>query len=203
MAPFTRLAAVAVPLDLANVDTDQIIPARYLGRTRAQQVEGLFHDLALDADGRPRADFPLNQPAFAGARILVADRNFGCGSSRENAVTVMVDRGFRAFIAPSFGDIFHNNCFQNGVLPIRLPAERVEALRAALRAHPGSTIEVDLAAQTVLGPDGQVDGFDIDPFRKDCLLQGVDEIAMTLGYEADIARFEARRAQEDQAAGTV
>jgi 3-isopropylmalate/(R)-2-methylmalate dehydratase small subunit len=135
--PFTRLAAVAVPLDLANVDTDQIIPARYLGRTRAEQVEGMYHDLALDAQGRPRSDFPLNQPAFADARILVADRNFGCGSSRENAVTVMVDRGFQVFIAPSFGDIFFNNCLQNGVLPIRLPADRVEALRAALRAAPG------------------------------------------------------------------
>ena len=115
----------------------------------------------------------------------------------------MVDRGFQVFIAPSFGDIFFNNCFQNGVLPIRLPAERVDALRSALRAAPGATIDVDLQSQTVRGPDGGVDGFDIDPFRKDCLLQGVDEIAMTLGYEADIARFEARRAQEDQAAGTV
>jgi 3-isopropylmalate/(R)-2-methylmalate dehydratase small subunit len=196
MAPFTRLAAVAVPLDLANVDTDQIIPARYLGRTRAEQVEGMFHDLALDAQGRPRADFPLNQPAFAGARILVADRNFGCGSSRENAVTVMVDRGFQVFIAPSFGDIFFNNCFQNGVLPIRLPAERVDALRAALRAAPGATIDVDLPSQTVRGPDGGIDGFDIDPFRKDCLLQGVDEIAMTLGHEAEIAAFEARRERD-------
>ena len=196
MAPFTRLAAVAVPLDLANVDTDQIIPARYLGRTRAEQVEGMFHDLALDAQGRPRADFPLNQPAFAGARILVADRNFGCGSSRENAVTVMVDRGFQVFIAPSFGDIFFNNCFQNGVLPIRLPADRVEALRAALRAAPGASIEVDLPAQTVRGPDGGVDGFDIDPFRKDCLLQGVDEITMTLGHEAEIAAFEAKRERD-------
>jgi 3-isopropylmalate/(R)-2-methylmalate dehydratase small subunit len=196
MDPFTTLTAVAAPLDLANVDTDQVIPARFLGRTRAQQVEGLFHDLRYDREGRPQADFVLNRPAYAQARILVADRNFGCGSSRENAVTALVDNGFRAFVAPSFGDIFFNNCFQNGVLPIRLPAERVEALRAALRAHPGASMTVDLVGQTVLGPDGRSDAFEVDAFRKACLLEGVDAISLTLGYEADIARFEAERRQE-------
>jgi 3-isopropylmalate/(R)-2-methylmalate dehydratase small subunit len=130
MDAFTTLTAVAVPLDQANVDTDQIIPARYLGLPREQQV---------------RPDFVLNQPAFAAAQIIVSDRNFGCGSSRENAVSVMVDNGFRAFIAPSFGDIFFNNCFQNGVLPIRLSAERVAVLRRLLREAPGATISVDLA----------------------------------------------------------
>jgi 3-isopropylmalate/(R)-2-methylmalate dehydratase small subunit len=194
--PFTTLTAVAVPIDLANVDTDQIIPARYLGRTRAEQVEGMFHDLRVDPAGRPRPDFVLNRPEYAGARILVADRNFGCGSSRENAVTAMLDNGFRAFVAPSFGDIFFNNCFQNGVLPIRLPAERVAALRDALRASPGATVTIDLERQTVLGPDGRDDRFDIDSFRKDCLLRGVDEISLTLGHEADIARHEARMRQE-------
>ena len=198
MEPFTTLTAVAVPLDQANVDTDQIIPARYLGRTREQQLGGMFHDLRLDADGRPRTDCALNDPAYAGARILVADRNFACGSSRENAVTVMVDNGFRAFVAPSFGDIFFNNCYQNGVLPIVLPAERVASLRAQLHAKPGSTITVDLARQRVVGPDGVEDAFQIDSFRRDCLLRGVDEIALTLSNEAEIAAFEARsRAERD------
>ncbi|MBK8765485.1 MAG: 3-isopropylmalate dehydratase small subunit [Burkholderiaceae bacterium] len=191
MEPFTTLTAAAVPIDQANVDTDQIIPARFLGRPRAQQVGAMFHDLRYDSAGAPRPDFVLNQPAYAQAKIIVADRNFACGSSRENAVSVMVDNGYRAFIAPSFGDIFFNNCFQNGVLPIRLPAERVEALRAALRARPGSELTVDLEHQTVTGPDGSSDGFEIDSFRKDCLLKGVDEVSLTLGYEADIVRFEA------------
>ncbi len=196
MEPFVTLTAPALPLDLANVDTDQIIPARYLGRPRERQVEAMFRDLRYTPDGAPRPEFVMNQPGFASARILVADRNFGCGSSRENAVTVMVDNGFRAFIAPSFGDIFHNNCFQNGVLPIRLPAERVAALRAQLRAKPGATLTVDLAGQTVLGPDGQRDAFDIDPFRKDCLLKGVDEVSLTLGHADQIAAFEQRQRQE-------
>ncbi len=191
MEPFTTLTAAAVPIDQANVDTDQIIPARFLGRPREQQVGAMFHDLRYDSAGAPRPDFVLNQPAYAQAKIIVADRNFACGSSRENAVSVMVDNGYRAFIAPSFGDIFFNNCFQNGVLPIRLPAERVEALRAALRARPGSELTVDLEHQMVTGPDGSSDGFEIDSFRKDCLLKGVDEVSLTLGYEADIVRFEA------------
>ena len=156
----------------------------------------MFHDLRYDSNGAPRPDFVLNQPAYAQAKIIVADRNFACGSSRENAVSVMVDNGFRAFIAPSFGDIFFNNCFQNGVLPIRLPADRVEALRAALRAAPGSALTVDLERQTVTGPDGSAEPFEIDSFRKDCLLKGVDEVSLTLGYEADIVRFEARQRQQ-------
>jgi len=196
MEPFTTLTAAAVPIDQANVDTDQIIPARFLGRPREQQVGAMFHDLRYDSAGAPRPDFVLNQPAYAQAKIIVADRNFACGSSRENAVSVMVDNGYRAFIAPSFGDIFFNNCFQNGVLPIRLPAERVEALRAALRARPGSELTVDLEHQMVTGPDGSSDGFEIDSFRKDCLLKGVDEVSLTLGYEADIVRFEARLRRE-------
>ncbi|HEY6982447.1 3-isopropylmalate dehydratase small subunit [Reyranella sp.] len=190
MEPFTKLTALAVPIDQANVDTDQIIPARYLGRSREQQVEGFFHDMRLDANGRPRDGVTLNNPAYKGARIIVGNRNFACGSSRENAVTTMVDNGYRAFIAPSFGDIFFNNCFQNGALPIRLPAERVARLRVILHELPGSKLAIDLAGQTVLGPDGQIDSFEIDSFRKDMLLKGTDSIDFTLGYEADIARFE-------------
>jgi 3-isopropylmalate/(R)-2-methylmalate dehydratase small subunit len=196
MDAFSTLTAVAVPLDQANVDTDQIIPARYLGLPRDQQVPAMFHDLRFDTEGAPRPDFVLNQPAFAAAQIIVSDRNFGCGSSRENAVSVMVDNGFRAFIAPSFGDILFNNCFQNGVLPIRLSAERVAVLRRLLREAPGATISVDLASQRVTGPDGQSDVFEIDSFRKDCLLKGVDEVSLTMTYEQDIARFEARQKEE-------
>ena len=196
MDAFTTLTAVAVPLDQANVDTDQIIPARYLGLPREQQVPAMFHDLRFDTEGAPRPDFVLNQPAYASARIIVSDRNFGCGSSRENAVSVMVDNGFRAFIAPSFGDIFFNNCFQNGVLPIRLPDARVAVLRRLLHESPGASISVDLANQRVTGPDGQSDVFEIDSFRKDCLLQGVDEVSLTMTYAPDIARFEARQKVE-------
>ena len=196
MDAFTTLSAVAVPIALANVDTDQIIPARFLGKPRVQQIGALFHDLRFDPNGQPRTDFVLNLPGYRSAQIIVADRNFACGSSRENAVTVMVDNGFRAFIAPSFGDIFFNNCYQNGVLPIRVAPARADALRAMLSASPGARISVDLAAQTVTGPDGHSDRFEIDPFRKDCLLRGLDDISLTLTYLQDIERFEARRRQE-------
>lgn len=196
MDAFTTLSAVAVPIALANVDTDQIIPARFLGKPRAQQIGALFHDLRFDPNGQPRTDFVLNLPGYRSAQIIVADRNFACGSSRENAVTVMVDNGFRAFIAPSFGDIFFNNCYQNGVLPIRVAPARADALRAMLSASPGARISIDLAAQNVTGPDGHSDRFEIDPFRKDCLLRGLDDISLTLTYVQDIERFEARRRQE-------
>lgn len=196
MEPFTTLKAVAIPFDQPNIDTDQIIPARFLGKPRDQQVDALFHDVRYDRAGKPNPGFVMNQPGSAGARISVSERNFGCGSSRENAVTVMVDNGFRAFISPSFGDIFFNNCFQNGVLPIRLDAARVAEIRKALHAKPGSEIAIDLVGQTVIGPDGKTDRFEIDSFRKDCLLKGVDEVNLTLGYEKDIAAFEARQAKE-------
>jgi 3-isopropylmalate/(R)-2-methylmalate dehydratase small subunit len=196
MEPFTTLTAVAIPIDQPNLDTDQIIPARFLGKPRDMQVSAVFNDLRYDPEGRPRPDFVMNQKAFADAKIVVAERNFACGSSRENAVTVMLDNGLRAFIAPSFGDIFFNNCFQNGALPIRLDAARVAAIRAVLHAKPGSKITIDLANQTVTGPDGKADRFEIDSFRKDCLLKGVDEVNLTLSYEADIARFEQRQRSE-------
>ena len=196
MDSFTTLKAIAVPIDQANVDTDQIIPARFLGRMRDRQVEGFFHDFRLDPNGRPREGVTLNNPAYKGAKIMVGNTNFACGSSRENAVTTMVDNGFRSFIAPSFGDIFFNNCFQNGCLAIRLPAERVARMRVILHELPGAEIAIDLAKQTVVGPDGKTDSFEIDPFRKEMLLQGADEVKITLGYEADIKRFEDRQRQE-------
>jgi 3-isopropylmalate/(R)-2-methylmalate dehydratase small subunit len=196
MEPFVKLTAVAVPLDQPNVDTDQIIPARFLGKPRDEQVQGMFHDVRHDASGALRPDFVLNAEAYAGAQILVADENFGCGSSRENAVTVMVDNGFKAFIAPSFGDIFFNNCFQNGVLPIRLPKTRVETLRRHLAEEPGAKVTVDLQSQTVTGPDGQIDAFQVDGFQRDCLLKGIDEISLTLSHESEIAAYERQHARE-------
>jgi 3-isopropylmalate/(R)-2-methylmalate dehydratase small subunit len=196
MEAFTSLTAVAVPVDLPNVDTDQIIPARFLGRAREEQAPAMFHDMRRAPDGSLRPDFPLNQGSFAGAGIIVAGRNFACGSSRENAVTVMVDNGFRAFIAPSFGDIFFNNCFQNGALPIILPETRVAELRGALHVKPGASITVDLASETVTGPDGKIDHFEIDSFRKDCLLRGIDSVTLTLSHASEIAAFEARQKEE-------
>ena len=196
MDAFTTLKAVAVPIDQANVDTDQIIPARFLGRTRDRQVEGFFHDFRLDPNGRPREGVTLNNPAYKGAKIMVGNTNFACGSSRENAVTTMVDNGFRSFIAPSFGDIFFNNCFQNGCLPIRLPADRVARIRVILHELPGAEIAIDLAKQTVTGPDGKTDSFEVDSFRKEMLLKGADEVKITLGYDADIKRFEDKQKQE-------
>lgn len=193
MDAFTTLKAVAVPIDQANVDTDQIIPARYLGRPRADQFEGFFHDMRLDANGRPRDGVTLNNPAYKDAKIMVGNQNFACGSSRENAVTVMYDHGFRSFIAPTFGDIFFNNCFSNGCLPIRLPAERVARIRVILHELPGAEIAIDLEKQTVTGPDGKTDTFEVDSFRKAMLLAGTDTITFTKGYEADIKKFEERQ----------
>jgi 3-isopropylmalate/(R)-2-methylmalate dehydratase small subunit len=194
MERFQRLDAIAAPLGMANVDTDQITPARFLWRPRhAGYAEVLFHDLRRNEDGSLKSDFVLNRPEYRDAKILVAERNFGCGSSREHAVWALYDHGFRAVIAPSFGDIFFNNCFKNGLLPVRLPPERVAALRSALeRAPGGGRVTVDLEAQQVTGPDGAVDRFEIDPFRKELLLQGLDEIEFTLRHEDAIRAFEAR-----------
>ncbi len=196
LRPFDRLTGTAVAIDQPNVDTDQIIPARFLALPREQQVAHLFNDVRYHEDGSPRAGFPLNAPTAAGAEILVAEKNFGCGSSREHAVSVLVDNGFRVFIAPSFGDIFHNNSFQNGALPIRLPAERIREMLDHLAKRPDARITVDLEAQTVTGPDNWTQSFEIDGFRKQCLLQGTDDISLTLGYEADIAAYERHAAAQ-------
>jgi 3-isopropylmalate/(R)-2-methylmalate dehydratase small subunit len=191
MQPFQPLDAVAAPMAAPNVDTDQIIPARFCWRRRADGWGHLlFHDLRFDDGGAPKADFVLNRDEYRDARILVANRNFACGSSREHAVWSLCDYGFRAVIAPSFGDIFFNSSFQNGLLPVVLGDERVAELRRLLEQAPGSRIGVDLAAQEVRGADGIVDKFDIDPFRKECLLAGVDSIAFTLGHRAAIRAFE-------------
>jgi 3-isopropylmalate/(R)-2-methylmalate dehydratase small subunit len=188
MKPFTTLTAVAVPLDLVNVDTDRIVPARFLRRPRSEGYENfLFHDLREDD-----REFVLDQPGYRGAQILVAAENFGCGSSREAAVWALAGAGLRAWIAPSFGDIFFENSFKNGALPIMLPLARVAALREHLKAHPGSVVTIDLPAQTVTFPDGSVEPFDVDPFRKECLVAGIDEIDLTLRHADAISQYEAR-----------
>ncbi|MBI3108091.1 MAG: 3-isopropylmalate dehydratase small subunit [Candidatus Rokubacteria bacterium] len=198
MDAFTRLEAVAVPLDLPNVDTDRIIPARFLHKPTGPGYERyLFHDVRFDANGSEKPDFILNQAPYRAARILVAGDNFGCGSSREHAVWALHAHGFRAFIAPSFGDIFFGSCGKNGTLPIVLPAETVAGIRRQLHARPGATMVVDLPSQTVTGPDGARHEFAVDPFRKQCLLTGQDEIGLTLGHEAAIAAFEAKRDVEN------
>jgi len=196
MEKFQRLDAPALPMGTPNIDTDQIIPARFLRKPRKLGYQGfLFHDLRFNDDGSEKSDFILNKPAYRHARILVADRNFGCGSSREHAVYALWDYGFRAVIAPSFGDIFFNNCLKNGLLPIVLPAEHVALLRSSLERRPGSTVVVDLEKQEMVGPNGEILRFDIDPFRKHCLIEGVDEIGFTLGFDKEIAAFESRQAR--------
>src|SRR5262245_1006398 len=191
MEPFKPLAAVAAPLAVPNVDTDQIIPARFLWRKRPDGWGHLlFHDLRFDDKGAPRPQFVLNRPEYAAARILVAEQNFGCGSSREHAVWALYDYGIRCVVAPSFGDIFYNNCLQNGLLPVRLPAQSVADLLGALQGAPGLNLGVDLEQQWILGPDGVTHAFAIDPFRKECLLAGADEVAFTLGLATKIESFE-------------
>ncbi|HEX7520249.1 MAG TPA: 3-isopropylmalate dehydratase small subunit [Candidatus Deferrimicrobium sp.] len=190
---FVPLNTVGVPLDRGNVDTDAIIPARYLKTLKRTGLGvGLFFAWRY-AGGAERPEFPLNRPSFRGGEILVAGENFGCGSSREHAVWALMDFGFRAVIAPSFSDIFHNNCLKNGMLPVTLPAAEVRSLIDALLAAPGGKVEVDLPAQTVIGPNGDVHRFAIDPFAKTCLFEGLDEIALTLKSLPEIVRHERER----------
>jgi len=191
MEPFEPLHAVAAALPVPNIDTDQIIPARFLWRKRGDGWGHLlFHDLRFDDAGSPRPQFVLNRPELTGARILLADRNFGCGSSRETAVWALYDYGIRSVLAPSFGDIFFNNCFQNGLLPVVLQPPALEAMMAMVQHSPGSSIGIDLERQCVSGPDGAEHAFEIDPFRKQCLLAGSDEVAFTLGLERELEAFE-------------
>ena len=192
MKPFTTLTSVAVPFDLVNCDTDRIVPARFLREPRSSGYENyLFRDLR-EADPR----FVLDRPEYRGAQILVAAENFGCGSSREGAVWALAGTGLRAWIAPSFGDIFMENSFKNGVLAIVLPKERVAALRAQLQAEPGAEVAIDLPEQTVRFPDGSLERFEVDPFRKECLLLGIDEIDLTMRHLDQIEAYEARQRDE-------
>lgn len=193
MMPLTTIEAPAVPLPGADIDTDQIIPARFLQRPRASGFgDLLFYDLRFDAQGQPRPDFTLNSPRYTGANILVTGENFGCGSSRETAVYALVDHGFRAVVAPSFGDIFHRNALLNGLLPVVLAREVVQEICQLLTAAPGSRLRIDLAEQTLTTPSGRAERFEIDPFRKLCLLQGMDEIELTLSLLPSVEAFEER-----------
>jgi len=193
MEPFIRLRGVAAPLPLPNVDTDRIIPARFLKRSRADGYGSvLFHDLRYDAQGRDRDDFILNREPFRRASILVADDNFGCGSSREAAVYALQDYGIRAIVAPSFGDILYNNCLKNGIVPVRLDQVTVSALLRTLLEGCDNHVTVDLENLLVMLPGGEQKTFDIDPFWQECLIKGIDDLELTLGHERDIDQFEAR-----------
>lgn len=194
MERFVRLDAVALPVDRPNVDTDQIVPARYLQKPRSDDFGAyLFRDLRFAADGSENPAFLLNQPAHRGARIVVAQRNFGCGSSREHAVWALFDYGIRAVIAPSFGDIFASNALKNGLLPVVLAEDVVTGLLEQLARAPGLRLVVDLQAQDVHVPDGAIHRFAVDPFARHCLLEGIDEIDYTLSLLPAIEAYEARR----------
>lgn len=194
MQPFTVHTGLVATLDRADVDTDQIIPKQFLKRIeRTGYGDFLFFDWRYLADGQPDPAFELNQPRFAGASVLVARRNFGCGSSREHAVWAIENYGFRAVIAPSFADIFFNNCFKNGVLPIRLSEEEIQQLFTRVATHAGYRLTVDLNANRLRDVHGLDLSFTVDPFRRECLLHGWDDIALTLRHEDKIARFEAAR----------
>jgi 3-isopropylmalate/(R)-2-methylmalate dehydratase small subunit len=193
LEPFERLDAVAVPIAQPNLDTDQILPARYLQKPRADDFGAyLFRDLRFRKDGSEEPGFVLSQPAYRSGRIIVAERNFACGSSREHAVWALYDYGFRAVIAPSFGDIFFSSALKNGLLPIVLPEAVVADMLAEVQARPGSRMAVDLAAQTVTGPGNASHAFDVDPFSRHCLLNGLDELDYTLSVADRIAEFERR-----------
>ncbi len=196
MEPFTTHTGLVAPLDRVDVDTDQIIPKQFLKRIgRTGYGQFLFQDWRTREDGSPNPDFSLNRPEYAGASILVAGRNFGCGSSREHAPWALTDFGFRAVIAPSFADIFGSNSFQNGLLPIELAEDEVAHVMASAQSGGGYSMRVDLEAQQVSDKHGWQADFSIDPFRRHCLLNGVDDIAHTLQLESRIQVFEdARRA---------
>ena len=206
MKPFTVLNGLVAPMDRANVDTDAIIPKQFLKSIKRSGFgpnlfdEWRYLDVGQpgqDNSVRPRnPDFTLNEPRYEGAQILLTRDNFGCGSSREHAPWALEDYGFRALVGPSFADIFFNNCFKNGLLPVRLPAAEVDALFQQCLANPGYRLSIDLAAQTVTRPDGKALAFDVDPFRKECLLNGWDDIGLTLRHADEIRAFEARRKTE-------
>jgi len=194
MEPFVKLEGIAAPLDRVNADTDQIIPKQFLKRIeRTGFGKFLFFDWRYLDDGvTPNPEFELNRPEYQGATILIAGKTFGCGSSREHAPWALLDYGFRALIAPSYADIFYNNCFKNGILPIVLPEETVSTLLKKALA-PGYKMSIDLEAQTVSDSTGWAAPFEVDPFRRHCLLNGLDDIGLTLQHEPDITAFEATR----------
>ncbi len=193
MAQFTQLTSTLMPLPVNDIDTDQIIPARFLKATDKKGMgDNLFADWRYNADGSPKAEFVLNNPAFQGAQILLAGDNFGCGSSREHAPWALTGFGFRAVISTSFADIFRNNSLKNGLLPIIVDEATHQTLFDLTEEAPSAQVTIDLASQAVTLPDGRKVTFPIDPFNKACLLNGVDELGYILGFEKEIAAFEAR-----------
>jgi len=192
--PFTNVTGVVAPLDRANVDTDQIIPKQFLKRVeRTGFGEFLFYDWRYREDGGLNPAFELNAPGYQGAAILVAGKNFGSGSSREHAPWALQDYGFRALLAPSFADIFYNNCFKNGLLPVVLPEDVIGAILQKAKAQPGYQLTVDLEQQRVVDGEGFTAGFTVDPFRRHCLLKGLDDVGLSLQRADAISDYEARR----------
>ena len=195
MQPFTTLTGVAAPLPIVNVDTDMIIPKDYLKTIlRTGLGKGLFAEMRFREDGSENPDFVLNKPAYRQAQILVAGDNFGCGSSREHAPWALADFGVRCVISTSFADIFYNNCFKNGILPVVVSPEDLEKLMDDASRGSNATLTVDLEAMTIRGPDGGVVRFDLDPFRRHCLLNGLDDIGLTLEKASAIDAYETRAA---------
>lgn len=193
MDKFTTLTGVAAPLPMINIDTDMIIPKQFLKTIKRTGLGvNLFDEMRYDDDGKEIPEFVLNKPQYRTAKILIAGENFGCGSSREHAPWAIKDFGISCVIAPSFADIFYNNCFKNGILPIQLPAEQVEALLDDASRGANATLTIDLEAQEIKGPDGGTINFEIDPFRKHCLLEGLDDIGLTLQKQSSIETYESK-----------
>ena len=191
MQKFTKLTCVAAPLPMINVDTDAIIPKQFLKTIKRTGLgKHLFSELRYDENGKEKPDFVLNKPAYRKAEILVAGENFGCGSSREHAPWALLDFGIRCVISTSFADIFYNNCFQNGILPIKVKPDELEKLMDDANRGSNATLSVDLEAQEIRGPDGGCIKFEIDPFRKRCLLEGLDNIGLTMKEDKNIAAYE-------------
>ncbi|MFO1135911.1 MAG: 3-isopropylmalate dehydratase small subunit [Rhodoblastus sp.] len=197
MEKFTKLTGVAAPLPIVNIDTDMIIPKQYLKTiARTGLGKGLFSEMRYNEDGSENPDFVLNQPAYRKAQILVAEDNFGCGSSREHAPWALLDYGIRCVISTSFADIFYNNCFKNGILPIKVSKDDLAKLMDDAERGANATLTVDLEAQEIRGPDGGVVKFDIDAFRKHCLIEGLDDIGLTMVKADKISSFEKKHAAE-------
>ncbi len=191
MDKFTTLTGVAAPLPMINIDTDMIIPKQFLKTIKRTGLgANLFDEMRFDDDGNEIPEFVLNKPQYREAKILVAGENFGCGSSREHAPWAIKDFGISCVIAPSFADIFYNNCFKNGILPVQLPQDDVDKIMADAERGANATINIDLESQTIKGPDGGTINFEIDPFRKHCLLEGLDDIGLTMQKQSDIQSFE-------------
>jgi 3-isopropylmalate/(R)-2-methylmalate dehydratase small subunit len=195
METFTKITGIAAPLPMMNVDTDMIIPKQFLKTIKRSGLGvNLFDEMRYADDGSEIEAFVLNKPAYRAAQILVSGDNFGCGSSREHAPWALLDFGIRVVVAPSFADIFYNNCFKNGILPIVLPQEDVDKLMDDAQRGANATVTVDLETQTISGPDGGTIGFDVDPFRKHCMLNGLDDIGLTFEKVAAIDAFEQKAA---------